>query len=71
MSHQLLRIKAVEAKTGYSRATLYRKIGAHEFPAPIPLGERAVAWLESDVDHWIERRIAARCDSAAPPSAEK
>lgn len=56
----LIRIQQVEAKTGYSRPTIYKKMKAGEFPKQIPLGERAVAWLESEVDDWVDSRIAQR-----------
>ena len=28
------------------------------FPQPVPLGARAVGWIESEVDNWIRERIA-------------
>jgi hypothetical protein len=31
----------------------------------VPIGERAVAWVEEEVDAWIAARIAAR--DARPP----
>ncbi|EHD0971320.1 helix-turn-helix transcriptional regulator, partial [Escherichia coli] len=30
----------------------------NEFPAQVKLGERAIAFLESDIDKWIEERIS-------------
>jgi prophage regulatory protein len=30
------------------------------FPKAIPLGERTVGWLESEIDSWIESRVRAR-----------
>ena len=27
------------------------------FPKPVPLGPRAVGWLESDVSDWIAARV--------------
>ena len=30
------------------------------FPRPTKLGPRAVAWVESEVDAWIDARIAER-----------
>jgi prophage regulatory protein len=30
------------------------------FPRPIPLGERAVGWLESEMDSWIEACLRKR-----------
>ena len=56
---RILRIKKVNERTGLSRSTLYLLIKAGKFPAPIALGARAVGWLSSDVEAWIESRIAA------------
>ncbi len=55
----ILRRKQVEKRVGLSRSTIYSKITAGEFPAPIALGARAVGWVESDITTWIESRIAA------------
>ena len=41
----------------YGRASIYRLIAAGQFPRPYSLGARAVAWLESDIDAWIEARV--------------
>ena len=53
----ILRRKQVEKRVGLSRSTIYAKIAAGEFPAPIALSTRAVGWLESDIIAWIESRI--------------
>lgn len=59
MTQKLLRLRAVEEATGLSRSSLYRLIQSDVFPAPIQLtGARAVAWLQTDVDAWIQSRIA-------------
>ena len=60
MAHKLLRRPAVLQKVPFCVSTLYQKIAAGTFPAPYPISERAVAWLEEEVDSWIEERIAAR-----------
>ncbi len=57
MSHNILRLPAVRAVTGLSRSTLYNRIAEGHFPAPISLGGRAVGWLESEVQMWLEDRI--------------
>ena len=41
---------------GLSRSTIYRMIAAREFPPPIHLGPRAVAWVEADVTQWMNQR---------------
>jgi prophage regulatory protein len=58
MSEKFLRLAEVQRRVPYSRSTIYAKIPRGEFPAPIDLGARAVAWLESDIDEWIASRIA-------------
>ena len=57
---QLLRRPEVEALTGLSRARIYEKMTAGEFPRPVKTGLRAVAWVESEIDEWLRERIAER-----------
>lgn len=52
-----LRRKQVEMRTGLSRSTIYLYIQNGEFPKPVPLGPRAVGWLESEVSEWIAGRV--------------
>ena len=54
-----LRLPQVIARTGLQRSSIYAGMQAGTFPSPIPLGERAVGWKESDVDKWINDRIKA------------
>jgi prophage regulatory protein len=54
----VLRLPGVKARTGLSRATIYRKIQCAEFPRPLQLSQRAVGWLEADIDAWIASCIA-------------
>ena len=30
------------------------------FPKPVKIGTRSVAWVEEEVDAWVEARVAAR-----------
>jgi prophage regulatory protein len=63
-----LRFPQVRTRVGLSRSTIYLKIVNGEFPKPISLGARAVAWLESDIDAWIaaqvKQQLSMRNDSA-------
>lgn len=56
---RMLRRPAVEAATGLSRSTLYRKIGQGEFPKPIRLSERVVGWPEDVIAEWLASRREA------------
>ncbi len=56
----LLRLPQVIERVGVSRATLYRWIADGTFPPPRLLGLRAVAWLSTEIDGWIQERQPAR-----------
>lgn len=56
----ILRRKNVEARTGLSRSTIYARIQQGTFPRPINLGGRAVGWLESEIQAWLESRVEKR-----------
>lgn len=55
----LIRLPAVLKKVGFSRPTINRKVKDGTFPRPKKIGLRAVAWIESDVDEWIENLESA------------
>ena len=57
MEHQILRLTDVNAMTGLSRSTIYLRMVQGKFPKKINLGSRAVGWISSDVNEWIEERI--------------
>lgn len=53
----ILRRKQVEARTGLARSTIYDHVRAGTFPAPISLGEKAVGWIESEIDAWLTAQV--------------
>ncbi len=53
---ELWSVKAVMAKTGLSRSTLYTYVADGLFPRQRRLGVRRVAWLASEVRDWIASR---------------
>lgn len=60
VSEHILKLPAVKDRVGLSRSTIYDMIARHEFPAPIKLGARAVGWIESEIEQWLEQRIHLR-----------
>jgi len=54
----ILRLPQVTKITGCSRSFIYQKMKDGEFPASILLGARAIGWLASDIESWIESRVA-------------
>jgi prophage regulatory protein len=59
VSHNILRLPSVLKRTGLSRSTVYLMISKGQFPAPVSLGERAVGWVESQIDQWLDEKITA------------
>lgn len=64
MPEVIIRFPEVVKRTGYSRSGIALKVSRGTFPAPIPLGDRAIGWLESEIDNWIEERIKQRGEGA-------
>lgn len=56
-SEGLAKLPAVINATGLSRSTIYARVKLGEFPAPVKLGERSVAWPVESVRAWIAGRI--------------
>ena len=67
---RFIRLPEVLTRTGYGRTTIYRKMEDGSFPRSVKLGgppidpnvfdSRAVAWIEDEVEQWIESRIDER-----------
>lgn len=47
-------------KTGIGRSSIYAKVRDGSFPPPIQLSQRMIAWIEDEIDAWMEERITAR-----------
>jgi prophage regulatory protein len=64
---KLIRLPETLAKTGLSRTRLYEAVNAGTFPKPVKLGPeaRAIGFLESELDAWIEARVRDRETAAA------
>jgi prophage regulatory protein len=66
---RILRRREVEERTGLRRSSLYLKVRAGQFPSPVPLGPRAVGWIEAEIEEWIAARVAARPSARANEEA--
>ena len=68
--HRFIRLNEVMSRTGYGRTSIYRKMEDGSFPKSLKLGgppknpnefdSRAIAWIEEEVDQWVESRIQDR-----------
>lgn len=57
MADIILRLPQVKQITGLSRSTIYLLISKGNFPKQIKLGERAVGWVDEDINKWICQKI--------------
>lgn len=62
----ILRRKQVEARIGLSCSSIYDKMrrnpkrpGDYDptFPKPIPLGAKAVGWIEAEIEAWLTAQV--------------
>jgi prophage regulatory protein len=54
-----LRIGTVMRMTGLGRSTIYRLMADEQFPPPVRLTKRVVAWRRTDLERWSEARPTA------------
>lgn len=59
MADKHLRRPAVEEITGLSRTTIYVMMQRGEFPRPVRITGKAVAWPESVIVAWLASRPVA------------
>ena len=60
MADKHLRRRAVKEMTGLSRSTIYDLMAKGDFPRPVRLTSKAVAWPESAVADWLAQRPKTR-----------
>ncbi len=56
----LLSKRAVLRQIPISNATMWRTIAAGDFPKPVRIAKRRVAWVESEVADWLAERMEER-----------
>ncbi len=54
---RLLRKSDVEKKVGLKQTTISLMVARGEFPKPMKISQRIIAWLESDIDEWIQAKV--------------
>ncbi|MGK0269588.1 MAG: prophage regulatory protein [Cocleimonas sp.] len=57
---KLIKLKEVMACTGLGRSSIYKFMSENRFPKHVSLGDRAVAWVESEIQDWILDKIGER-----------
>lgn len=59
MGYRILRLPEVKERTGLKKTAIFEHVRRGDFPAPIKITEKAIGWIEQDIDDFIERRIEA------------
>lgn len=54
---RLIKIDEVRSRVGLSRSAIYRMMAQGGFPMQVKQGNRAAAWVDSEIEAWIQRRI--------------
>jgi prophage regulatory protein len=63
---RFIRLREVLGRVPLSRSRVFELIAAGRFPKQIRLSDRASAWIEAEIDAWMEARIRM---SRQPPAA--
>lgn len=54
---RFIKLPEVLALCGRSKSSIYDAIRRGEFPAPVKLSYRSVAWVRSEITAWAEERV--------------
>jgi len=60
----------VQVRTGLPKSSIYALMAKGAFPKPIKIGVRAVGWLDSDIDAWIEAQVSASRGNSVAEGAQ-
>lgn len=63
-TNTLIKLPEVKRRTTLSTSEIYRRLEAGTFPKQVKLGAKAVAWLEHEVQAWIDQRVAESVEVA-------
>ena len=63
MKIRMINRKMTCDKTSFSPTQLERLVRAKQFPQPVQLSPKRKAWIEEEVDQWLESRAGIRSSS--------
>ncbi len=58
-TQKLIRLPELKNRVPLSRSAIYLLVSKGQFPKPISMSTRSVAWIESEIDAWVAARISA------------
>lgn len=60
---KLIRSRDITKVVGLARSTIYAHMAEGDFPTPVKIGKRLVAWRADEVAAWVESRPRAQIAS--------
>jgi len=57
IEQQFIRLNKVKEITSLSKSSIYRLISEGDFPKQVQIGKRAVVWVRSDINAWINQKL--------------
>ncbi len=57
--------------TGLGRSSIYKFMNEGRFPKSVPLGDRAIAFVEDEVNAWVQDKIDLRDESEQQVSGKE
>ena len=62
----LVSLETTIALTTLSKSSIYELMGRGDFPAPVKLSARRVAWRMQDLSRWLDSRVASEIKAIRP-----
>ncbi|MCP4988017.1 MAG: AlpA family transcriptional regulator [Colwellia sp.] len=62
--NKLIKLPEVTKLTTLSKSSIYAFISDGTFPKQISIGSRGSAWLLSDVEEWIDKKVSESAQAA-------
>lgn len=56
----LMRLERVMERTGLTRSPIYMQMKDGIFPSSVKIDERACAWISTEIDAYVNARIAGK-----------
>ncbi|MFT4129091.1 helix-turn-helix transcriptional regulator [Labrys sp. (in: a-proteobacteria)] len=57
---RIIRLKTVQARTGLSRSTIYRKMAEGTFPGQLRISTNGAGWHEAEINRWVADPVSWR-----------
>jgi prophage regulatory protein len=54
-ARNILRLSAVEKRSGHKKSQIYHLMAKGEFPRPVQISKQSVGWFEDEIEAWQQR----------------